>query len=358
MRLLGCLLITVPLLSACLAAGTDGAGMPGETAVLDDAPPGLEAASAATPATGGTAIAREESEHKAANAKVMLTGGNLPATRAEAACTGSPHTPGGADGAGGCWPFEDNTGARADTVLSAYAGPFRITSGTVSLDRVDATACGILAITDASVTITNSVLPVIDRTVGSGAVTVSDSDLRGGDWVGGVLWGSNITAARVEITGGQHSVHCESNCSIRNSYLHGQVAPDGVGTHNNAFISNGGSNMEVVRNTLHCSPQLNSAGGGCTANLSLFGDFARISDVVVERNLFVATPSGGYCGSFGHNPAKPFGANPAGILVTDNVFQRGANGRCGVFGPVTSFLAGNASVWANNRYDDGTMIEP
>lgn len=278
------------------------------------------------------------------------------------ACAGAADTPGGSDGQGGCWPGPGNTGVPVGITLARYEGPCTLTiensPASVVIDGKDATGCGILAVRDVAVEIRDSVVPVIDRTVGDGRVVIHDSVAQGEGWSGGVLWGSNIDATRVEVTGGQHSVHCEGHCTVSDSWLHGQEAPAGVATHNNAFISNGGTAMVLRHDTLHCSAEENADGGGCTADASLFGDFDTISDVTVDGNLFVATPSGGYCGTFGHNPQKPYGEAPTGVVVTGNVFQRGASGRCGVYGPVTSFLEGHGNVWSANRYTDGEAITP
>lgn len=285
-----------------------------------------------------------------------------PADGAPAACTEAPHTPGGSDGKGGCWPYAGNTGVPAGVTLRKYDGPCTLRASAVGpkvvLDGVDATACGILAVYDVAVEIRNSVVPVVDRTNQDGSVDIRDSEARGPGWVGGVLWGSNLTATRVEVTGGQHSVHCESNCTVVDSWLHGQEAPPGSETHNNAFISNGGSKMVVRHTSLFCSPADNGSGGGCTADASVFGDFAKVEDVRFEDDLFVATPSGGYCGTFGHNPGKRFGDDPTNVRVAGNVFQRGPNRKCGVFGPTTSFLAANGNVFSGNVWDDGEAIAP
>jgi hypothetical protein len=106
---------------------------------------------------------------------------------------------------------------------------------------------------------------------------------------------------------------------------------------------------------LHCSPEDNNTGGGCTTNATFLGDFAVIADVTVNRNLFVATPAG-YCGTFGYNPGKTYGSNPTNVSVTNNIFQRGSNNKCGGFGPATSFLAANGNVWNNNKFTDGGAV--
>ena len=97
--------------------------------------------------------------------------------------------------------------------------------------------------------------------------------------------------------------------------------------------------MVVRHNTLHCTPTLNDTGGGCTADLSLFGDFEPIRDVLVEDNLLKANASSvSYCAYGGHAPGKPF-PDATGVVFTGNVFERGTNDMCGVYGPVTSFDA-------------------
>lgn len=309
---------------------------------------------------GGDAAARDGGED-VLERDVALPDRFDPDTESFGPCPNGRHTPGGPDDADGCWPFEGNTGV-PDGPIALYEGPCTINSGnsgdSLVIEGKDASHCGILAIYDTDVTIRNSIVPVIDRTNADGSVDISDSLAHGEGWVGGVLWGSNIIATRVEVVGGQHSVHCESGCTIVDSWLHGQEAPEGEATHNNAFITNGGSDIVLRHNSLFCSPEQNAADGGCTADASVFGDFAPVSNITFDRNLFVATPSGGYCGTFGHNPGKPFGDDPSDIHVTGNVFQQGPEGRCGVFGPATSFLDANGNVFRDNVFDDGSPVSP
>ncbi len=265
------------------------------------------------------------------------------------------------DGAGGGgFPDGSNTGVPDGVVLTPYTGPCTLQTST-TLDAVDATSCDAIVIQAGDVVITRSRLPRVEATVEGGtySVSISDSTVIAGEWVGGAIWGNNITAARVEVTGGQHSFHCGDNCIVRDSWLHEQWNPDGESFHNNAFISNGGSNMQITHNTLHCTALLNATEGGCTADLSLFGDFGPIANVKVERNLLKANNSSiSYCAYGGHSPAK---AHPiaTGIEYVDNVFERGANGKCGVYGPITSFqTSASGNVWMGNRFEDGVIIDP
>jgi hypothetical protein len=246
------------------------------------------------------------------------------------------------------------------TTLKAYTGPCTISSPT-TIDGVDASKCDAILIRAANVKISNSLLPRVDATDGgSDSVTLTDTTVRGGNWSDGAIWGYNITATRVDVTGGQHTFHCADNCTVTDSWLHDQYNPAGQAYHNNAFISNGGSGMVVRHNTLACTPLLNSTNGGCSGDLSLFGDFDPISDVTIDNNLFVANNSSiSYCLYGGYDPAKKYGSNPTNIRVTNNVFQRGANGKCGVYGPVTSFAKnGTGNVWSNNTWDNGNVLNP
>jgi hypothetical protein len=258
------------------------------------------------------------------------------------------------------WPSRHNTGPKR-TRLPAYHGPCTITSPR-TIVGVDATKrCDAILIRAPRVVIKRSILPRIDATAGRGAsVTLIRDRIKGGQWNDGAVWGYNITAVRVNVTGGQHSFHCAGNCTVTDSWLHGQWNPDGQSFHNNAFISNGGRHMVVRHNRLACTPRLNSTDGGCTGDLSLFGDFDPISDVVVDHNLFMAnTSSISYCLYGGHDRGKPYGDDPTHIRVTNNVFERGSNRRCGVYGAVTSFKSSNSTnVWRNNRWTSGDRVRP
>ncbi|MDR7252432.1 hypothetical protein J2X46_001408 [Nocardioides sp. BE266] len=263
-------------------------------------------------------------------------------------------TPGG-------WPGPDNTGVPAGTVLAPYTGPCTITSAR-TISGVDVLSkCGdALVINTMGVVIEKSLVPGVWSIYGDGdsSVTISDSDVRAGSVSTAGIWGYNIKAARVDITGGQHSFQCNNNCELTDSWLHDQYNPNGGSTHNNAFISNGGHTMVVRHNTLHCTPLLNSTDGGCTADVSLFGDFDPIDDVLIENNFLRANNSSiSYCAYGGAKGSKPYGAT--NVRFINNVFERGANRKCGVYGPVTSFEKGAAgNQWSGNVWDSGEAVNP
>ena len=260
-------------------------------------------------------------------------------------------------------PDADTTGVPPGTELVPYTGPCTLVE-TAVLSGVDATGvCPAIVVQAPGVRIEASRVPRVESTATqvdpTYSVEVVDSDVVAGKWIGGAVWGSNLTVRRSEVTGGQHSVHCGTGCLVEDSWLHDQFNPEGEAAHNNAFISNGGSGMVVRHNTLHCTAELNATGGGCTADLSLFGDFEPVGDVLVEDNLFKANgDSISFCAYGGDAPGKPF-PEATGIVFRGNVFERGTNGMCGVYGPVTSFNAASAgNVWEDNTWDDGTPLTP
>ena len=59
------------------------------------------------------------------------------------------------------------------------------------------------------------------------------------------------------------------------------------------------------------------------------------------------------------DPRKPYSNGVNNVKFTNNVWQRGKTGVCGIWGPIVSFvpnLPGNE--WTNNVYDNGTTIRP
>lgn len=275
-------------------------------------------------------------------------------------CPNATHTPGGSDGMGGCWPYAANTGVPSGTVLSAYTGPCSVHSSIVIENKT--VNCALQIYSNASVTIRKSVVNgFIENTAsnGTGKVIIEDSEVNAGAWSDGAVWGSYYTVARTEVTGGQHNVHCETSCTITDSWLHDQYNPNGGSYHNNAFLSNGGANYTLRHNTLHCTAILNATDGGCTGDLTLLGDFDVISQANIDSNLFMANNSSiSFCTYGGYSPGKPY-PNAHHVVYTNNIFQRGANNKCGVYGPVTSFqTTAVGNQWTNNRWSDGSILDP
>jgi hypothetical protein len=257
----------------------------------------------------------------------------------------------------GSYPTVSNTGVPDGTNLTSYSGPCTITSSNTVINA-KAVTCDVLIIAAPGVKITNSTLPRIQVDSNTASVDIEDSTIDGGgDQIAAVGF-QNVTLRRADVTGGQASLQCSSNCVAEDSWLHGQALPAGANWHVNAFISNGGSNMTLRHNTLACDVSVNSNDGGCSGDASIFGDFAPNKNYTVDSNLFVANRGVAYCLFAGYDPKKSYGSNPSNITITNNVFQRGTNGKCGAYGPVTSYLNGLGNVWSNNKWDNGSLLQP
>lgn len=360
MRLIGLLLVVTVVLPACsLGPSNSPARDEAETA-------GREHAKPHSPTLAAVTSKRTGMQHRAADgqaiAKVMRTGGNLPPSRVEAACPSSPHTAGGADGSGSCWPGPANTGVPAGTALTNYTGPCVITVANTLIDaRI--VACD-LQVRAPGVRITRSRIhgSVATAEDSSGfSFSILDSEVIVGDRVGTGIGAVDFTAERVHVTGGNRSMHCWRDCTIRDSYVHGQFRDDTGRAHESGVRM--GARMNLLHNTIACDAPNVPPDAGCSAGLTGYGDYATVENNTIERNLFLATP-GGTCAYGGSAPSKPF-PNAHHIVFKDNIFQRGTNPSdhgeyiCGYYATVMSFdvvAPGNAFI--NNRYDDGAPVTP
>lgn len=255
----------------------------------------------------------------------------------------------------GLFPGPHNTGVPDNTVLTAYDGPCGITTPNTVIDSKRVT-CDLI-IKAPGVRITRSTTSRIDVDSPDASLTIEDSLVDAGQWQATALGFSNLTVRRVEVRGGSASIVCAPNCLIEDSWLHGQYMQPGQPQHLGGYMSNGGSDVILRHNTIVCDVADNAFGGGCSGSAQIYGDFRPLTRYTFERNLFRSTP-GGYCTSFGLNPGKAFGDNPTYIVVMDNVWERGPNGNCAVYGPTTSFYReGEGNVWRGNKWEDGAVVE-
>ena len=101
---------------------------------------------------------------------------------------------------------------------------------------------------------------------------------------------------------------------------------------------------------------------GCSADITGYPDFAPIHHNAIENNLLVENTGNGFCAYGGDAHGKPYSNDPANatyIVFRNNVFQRGANGKCGAYGPITDFRASNTgNEWVNNTSDNGRLVNP
>jgi hypothetical protein len=259
-----------------------------------------------------------------------------------------------APGSSTAFPNHTNTGVPAGTALSTYTGPCTITAANTVIDAKTINCT--LDIRATGVSVTRS---VVNGTLsaGSGAsFTVSDSNINVGAQAGTGIGDANFVATRVEVTGGNRSVNCSSNCTVQDSYVHGQFT-DSTGVYHESGIRIGAGST-IRHNTIACTAPDVAPDAGCSAALTGYGDFAVVQNNVIDGNQFVAG-SGGYCSYGGSTAGKPYSAGVNNIRFTNNVWQRGSGGKCGFWGPITSFdSAAPGNVWSNNKWDDGTTVAP
>jgi len=212
------------------------------------------------------------------------------------------------------------------------------------------------------ITITRSILngPIYsDPDYFNGSFTLTDSEVRMPQSTGTGIGDVNFVVTRVEVTGGSRSINCAANCTVQDSYLHGQYTDRRGIDHESAVRM--GSNSVIRHNYITCDATPVPPDSGCSAALTGYGDFAIVQKNTIDNNLIDGGPYGsmGYCAYGGSTKGKPYSVGVNNIKFTNNVFMRGPGGKCGIWGPITSFDS-NApgNVWTNNLWGDGKTVPP
>ncbi|WP_431841288.1 DUF4082 domain-containing protein [Calidifontibacter indicus] len=274
--------------------------------------------------------------------------------------TTPPPTTGGIVVLGRSFPSAATTGVPAGTTLTPYTGPCTILTDNVVIDR-KIVNCE-LRILAKGITITDSVINgtiASDQDYYNGSFTITDSEVRVGNEPGTGIGQSNFVATRVEVTGGGRSVNCYLNCTVQDSYLHGQYTDYTGKAHESAIRM--GSNSIIRHNTLVCDAGVVPPDAGCSAALTGYGDFDVVQKNTIDNNLIDGglVTSTGYCAYGGSTQGKPFSAGVNNIKFTNNIWMRGPSGQCGYWGPITSFDSyAPGNVWSNNLWDDGKPVAP
>jgi hypothetical protein len=249
------------------------------------------------------------------------------------------------------FPGAGSTGTRG-AKLAAYSGSCKITKAGTVIDGKSVN-CG-LDIRAKNVVIRHSKVSGHVNSDDGGSVTIQDSEVDVGTGYEAAISGTNLTVQRSNVHGGEASVNCWGNCTVTDSWLHGQYMPAGADWHLDAFLSNGASNVVLRHNTLACDHD-GTQDGGCSANVGIFGDFAKNSHYTIDHNLFVASEGMSYCTYGGSTDSKPYPAD--NMVFTSNVFQRGSNGKCGQYGAVAAFDPGRpGNRWENNVWENGQPV--
>jgi hypothetical protein len=287
----------------------------------------------------------------------LLTAQPAPTPTPPPTTTPPPSSSGGFVVLGRSFPSSATTGVPAGTTLTKYTGPCTIQTAGYVIDKKQVD-CD-LRILAKNVVIKNSKINgsvYADYTENKGSFSITDSEVDAGDgpWTGiGDAW---FTATRVEVTGGTRSINCYANCTVRDSYVHGQLH-DRTGVHHESGIRIN-TNSTLVHNTIACDAPDFPPDAGCSAAISGYPDFDPVQNNLVDNNLIIAG-SGGYCSYGGSTAGKPYSGQTKNIRFTNNVYQKGTSGQCGFWGAITSFdIRATGNVWSNNLFDDGTVVKP
>ena len=280
----------------------------------------------------------------------------------------SPNVPGGPDGMGGCWPGAPNTGPDApESSMSAYSGPCKITAANTTIDS-KVIRCDITVAASGLVIKNSYVHGSVLQEDGSPSFTVQDSLINGASPYACINCGvgnRNFTVLRTEIVGTNRGAYCEHSCLIQDSWIHGTNLEPVPSNQAHASAVRVEQHTTLKHNALSCDytgPFPNDE-IGCSADMSGYADFAPIHDNTIDGNLFMANNAGtGFCAYGAGTSGKPYSgdsSNATNIVFRNNVFQRGANGKCGTYGPITDFIVGRSgNAWSNNTWDNGGTVNP
>jgi hypothetical protein len=275
------------------------------------------------------------------------------------------NAPDGPDPWGGCFPGPETTGVPAGTNLTPYSGPCTITQANTVIDSK--TVNCYLEIRAANVVIRNSRINGrvwIDSPGPNYSFTITDSTVDAGEVNGTsndgnkAIGKSHFTAVRVETVRGVSGIWCEYDCTVRDSWVHGQDKDEGGRAHMSGLrmgSGQAGAGQLIEHNTIVCDAPNVAPDAGCSASITGYGDFATIQNNTLSKNLVGATP-GGTCAYGGSTKSKPY-PNGANNIFKDNIFQRGSGRKCGYWYAIVDLDAGlRGNQWTNNRWDSGEVM--
>lgn len=259
------------------------------------------------------------------------------------------------------FPNASNTGlngiGKDKCSLPTYTGPSTITEDGAVIDGWH--ILGDLTIEASNVVIKNSWIDLGSVTAGlysgspdpSWSFTIQDSLVDAGYTDQVAVAENNVTVLRSEIKGGITSVHCGNNCTVKDSFLHGQMIGAKDPWHLGGFHTNGGSNYTLTHNSIFCEVPANSVGEGCSGDVVLNSTFGPTSHAKVTNNFMGAGLGLAFCTYTGTNTNSY-------VVYSGNVFARGTNGKCGAYGPVSDWANATGNSWSNNTWDDGSVVNP
>ena len=202
--------------------------------------------------------------------------------------TSAPTSSGGFVVLGRSFPNSDTTGVPQGTTLTTYTGPCTIQTNNVVIDA-KIINCN-LRILAQGITITRSIINgniYSDPDYFNGSFTLTDSEVRMPQTSMTGIGDANFVVTRVEVTGGSRSINCYLNCTVQNSYAHGQYTDLRGIDHESGVRMGSGS---VMRNNTHrCTADSVPPDAGCSAAITGYGDFAIVQKNTIDGNLILAS---------------------------------------------------------------------
>ena len=248
------------------------------------------------------------------------------------------------DASTGGFPDASNTGVPAGTVLTPSGGLTITKAGTV-INGLDIN--GDVIVRAANVTIQNSKV--------HGRIDTSDNGAAPGTMIKRVeiigpyngakdsgspaVGYTGFTCDGCVVHGWGKGFGLVKDVTIKNSWVYDIIVygdPANGGSHNEAILSLGGSNLVVTNNRLDAGDAPN-----VSASLALYSQMAAFNNVLVQGNLF---DGGGYCVYAGLGGS--YGASNTRFI--DNTFGDKYDKKCGGYGPAIAYSTGNGNQWTGN----------
>lgn len=204
----------------------------------------------------------------------------------------------------------------------------------VGASNVTITNSLVLGRVNAPYTRTNLVLQDVE-------IDGQNSDPNGQSGIGDYSY----TCVRCDVHGTGRGAALGDDVIIKDSYFHDFYYVNGA--HQTAVGNNGAAHNQIIHNNLLCNSD------GCSAALSLYGDFGQVNDILIQNNLFNTT--GSFCTYAGGNETTKAYPNGTNIRYVDNVFGKKYHTGCGIYGPVSFWNANSTgNVWTGNIWQDGS----
>jgi len=251
------------------------------------------------------------------------------------------------------WPDGSNTGVPVGTRLTASPGLTITTAGTV-INALDID--GDVVVRASNVTIRNSRISgrvdngdqnAYKNTVIQRSEVIGPYDAKADQGIAGVGF-TGYTCDGCNVRGWGKGFGMSADVTIKNSWVHDIVVfgdPANGGSHNEAILSLGGTNLTILNNRLDAGDAPNAS-----ASLALYSQWEAYKNVLVQGNLF---DGGGYClyaglgGSYGASNTK----------FINNTFGTKYSPRCGWYGPAVAYDPGNGNQWTGNVMQSGAAVD-